>query len=132
MNELPRVLFSDVGLMELVGFNAQQCEQGLTKRGDAQRSTKQKQGPSALNAWPTTSANWARKRWSASSTRWCVLADGECSAASCWWPGWKQTAYAKSYEGCGSSANPQRESQRPARSGDGGILHLWMESVGAH
>ena len=45
MNELPRVLFSDLGLMELVGFNAQQCEQGLTKRGDAQRTTKQKQGP---------------------------------------------------------------------------------------
>src|SRR5437660_4558047 len=45
MNELPRVLFSDVGLMELVGFNAQQCEQGLTKRGDAQRTRKQKQGP---------------------------------------------------------------------------------------
>src|SRR5579859_2957110 len=45
MNELPRVLFSDLGLMELVGFNAQQCEDGLTKRGDAQRKTKQKQGP---------------------------------------------------------------------------------------
>ena len=45
MNELPRVLFSDVGLMELVGFNAQQCADGLTKRGDAQRHTKQKQGP---------------------------------------------------------------------------------------
>lgn len=45
MNELPRVLFSDVGLMELVGFNAQQCENGMTKRGDAQRTTKQKQGP---------------------------------------------------------------------------------------
>jgi Transposase DDE domain len=45
MNELPRVLFSDLGLMELVGFNAQQCEEGLTKRGDAQRSTKKKQGP---------------------------------------------------------------------------------------
>lgn len=45
MNELPRVLFSDLGLMELVGFNAHQCEQGLTKRGDAQRTTKQKQGP---------------------------------------------------------------------------------------
>jgi hypothetical protein len=45
MNELPRVLFSNVGLMELVGFNAQQCEQGLTKRGDAQRTTKKKQGP---------------------------------------------------------------------------------------
>ncbi len=45
MNELPRVLFSDLGLMELVGFNAHQCENGLTKRGDAQRKTKQKQGP---------------------------------------------------------------------------------------
>ena len=30
MHELPRVLFSDLGLMELVGFNAQQCEEGLT------------------------------------------------------------------------------------------------------
>ena len=45
MNELPRVLFSDLALMELVGFNAQQCEQGLTKRGDAQRTSKKKQGP---------------------------------------------------------------------------------------
>src|SRR5437763_10946401 len=45
MNELPRVLFSDVALMELVGFNAQQCENGLTNRGDAQRKTKKKQGP---------------------------------------------------------------------------------------
>src|SRR5260221_6538819 len=45
MHELPRVLFSDLGLMELVGFNAQQCEHGLTKRGDAQRKTKKKQGP---------------------------------------------------------------------------------------
>ncbi len=45
MNELPRVLFSNQGLMELVGFNAHQCENGLTKRGDAQRHTKKKQGP---------------------------------------------------------------------------------------
>ena len=45
MNELPRVLFSNVALMELVGFNAQQVEEGLTKRGDAQRTTKKKQGP---------------------------------------------------------------------------------------
>src|SRR6266404_1573990 len=45
MNELPRVLFSNLALMELVGFNAQQCENGLTKRGDAQRKTKKKQGP---------------------------------------------------------------------------------------
>src|SRR6266567_6428922 len=45
MNELPHVLFSDLALMELVGFNAHQCENGLTKRGDAQRQTKKKQGP---------------------------------------------------------------------------------------
>jgi hypothetical protein len=45
MNELPRVLFSDVALMELVGFNAHQCENGLTTRGDASRTTKKKQGP---------------------------------------------------------------------------------------
>jgi hypothetical protein len=29
MNELPRVVFSNVALMELVGFNAQQVEEGL-------------------------------------------------------------------------------------------------------
>src|SRR5260370_7463202 len=45
MNELPRWLFSNVALMELVGFNARQVEEGLTKRGDGQRTNKQKQGP---------------------------------------------------------------------------------------
>src|SRR5260370_10807260 len=42
MHELPRVLISS---LELVGLNAQQCENGLTKRGDAQRQSKKKQGP---------------------------------------------------------------------------------------
>ena len=45
MNELPQVLFSNVAVMELIGFNARQIEEGLTKRGDAQRTTKKKQGP---------------------------------------------------------------------------------------
>jgi Transposase DDE domain len=45
MNELPQVLFSDLALMELVGFNAHQCAEGLTKRGEAARQTKKKQGP---------------------------------------------------------------------------------------
>src|SRR3989441_11725022 len=45
MNELPRVLFSALALMELDGFNAHQCESGLPKRGDASRTTKKKQGP---------------------------------------------------------------------------------------
>src|SRR5256885_11160103 len=42
---LKKVLFSDLGLMELVGFNAHQCEDWLTKRGDAQRTTQKQQGP---------------------------------------------------------------------------------------
>ena len=45
MNELPKLLFSHVGLMKVVGFNATQIEQGMTKRGDSQRQRKQKQGP---------------------------------------------------------------------------------------
>src|SRR2546428_4844358 len=45
MNELPRLLFSNLALMQLVGFNARQVEAGLTKRGDAQRQGKKKQRP---------------------------------------------------------------------------------------
>ncbi len=45
MNQLPRVLFSNIAVMELIGFNARQIEEGLTKRGDGQRKTKKKQGP---------------------------------------------------------------------------------------
>jgi Transposase DDE domain len=45
MNELPRVLFSNLALMELVGFNARQVEEGLTKRGEARRKNRKKQGP---------------------------------------------------------------------------------------
>lgn len=45
MNALPRVLFSDLALMELIGFNAYQCANGFTKRGESSRTKKQKQGP---------------------------------------------------------------------------------------
>jgi hypothetical protein len=45
MNQLPRVLFSNTALMELVGFNARQVQEGLTKRGDASRKSRKKQGP---------------------------------------------------------------------------------------
>jgi hypothetical protein len=45
MNELPKVLFSNQGLMKLVGFNAVQIKEGLTKRGDKQRKSKPKAGP---------------------------------------------------------------------------------------
>jgi hypothetical protein len=45
MNELPKLLFSHEGLMKLVGFNAVQIKEGMTKRGDKQRKNKPKAGP---------------------------------------------------------------------------------------
>ena len=45
MNELPRVLFSNLALMDLVGFNARQVEAGLTKRGEASRKSRKEHGP---------------------------------------------------------------------------------------
>jgi hypothetical protein len=45
MNVCPHVLFSNLALMEVVGFNAQHVANGLTKRGDAQRKNKKKQWP---------------------------------------------------------------------------------------
>ena len=45
MNALPRLLFSNVGLMQMIGFNATQVANGLTHRGDGQRKTKRKQVP---------------------------------------------------------------------------------------
>jgi len=45
MNALPALLFSNVAAMTLIGFNAYQVRNGLTKRGDHARQKKPKQGP---------------------------------------------------------------------------------------
>jgi len=45
MNALSPLLFSNVAAMKLVGFNAHQIANGLTRRGDALRQGKPKQGP---------------------------------------------------------------------------------------
>ena len=45
MHALPPLLFSNVAIMTLVGFNAYQIANGFTRRGDAVRKTKTKQGP---------------------------------------------------------------------------------------
>lgn len=45
MNALPPLLFSNVAIMTLVGFNANQIANGFTRRGDAARKTKTKHGP---------------------------------------------------------------------------------------
>ncbi len=45
LHALPPLLFSNVALMRLVGFNAHQVEHGLTRRGDARRRLRPKRGP---------------------------------------------------------------------------------------
>jgi len=45
MNALPPLLFSNLALMSLIGFNAYQVANGLTRRGDDRRQKKPKQGP---------------------------------------------------------------------------------------
>lgn len=45
MNALPQLLFSNVALMMLIGFNAHQVANGFTQRGDDRRQKKAKQGP---------------------------------------------------------------------------------------
>lgn len=103
MNELPRVLFSNVALMELVGFNARQVEEGLTKRGDAQRQTKQKQGPLSAQSLADNVSKLSREQMEALFNRMvqCVvgwgLLDGERIAAL---DGSKLPTPA-TYEGCG-------------------------------
>jgi hypothetical protein len=45
INALPRLLFSDEALMQLVGFNAQQVRQGVCRRGTAKRQRARSPGP---------------------------------------------------------------------------------------
>lgn len=45
MNALPPLLFTNTAAMTLLGFNAYQIANGFTKRGEARRKDKQKQGP---------------------------------------------------------------------------------------
>ena len=45
MEALPALLFSNVALMTLIGFNATQIAEGYSRRGDDQRRTRPKRGP---------------------------------------------------------------------------------------
>src|SRR5437016_11646436 len=103
MNELPRWLFSNVALMELVGFNARQVEEGLTKRGDAQRQTKQKQGPLTpqcladnISKLTAVQMETCFNHMVQCLVRWGLL-DGERIAAL----DGSKLPTPKSYEGCG-------------------------------
>src|SRR3989440_1606972 len=133
MNELPRVLFSDLALMELVGFNAHQCENGLTKRGDASRTTKKKQGPItaqclADNICKLTQQEVERlfnqmvhllARRSFFSGNLVVALDGS-----------KVPTPAKLHGVRQAQTDTQSASQRAKRSIDARVLRVWGESAG--
>ncbi len=110
MNELPRVLFSNVALMELVGFNAQQVEEGLTKRGDAQRTTKKKQGPLSAQSLADNISKLSREQMERLFNQMvqCVvgwgLLDGERIVAL----DGSKLSTPKSYEGCGKLKQTRR------------------------
>src|SRR3989441_13201690 len=103
MNELPRWLFSNVALMELVGFNARQVEAGLTKRGEAQRKTKPKQGPLTPQCLADNISKLSREQMETLFNQMvrCVvgwgLLDGERIAAL----DGSKLETPKTYEGCG-------------------------------
>src|SRR5947209_2744493 len=103
MNELPRVLFSNVALMELVGFNARQVEEGLTKRGDAQRKRKKKQGPLSPQCLADNISKLSHEQMESLFNQMvqCVvgwgLLDGERIAAL----DGSKLETPKTYEGCG-------------------------------
>src|SRR6266496_241885 len=87
------VFLEDVGLMqafEQMRLPGAKRMLVLTVQPDAEMrnaARRRSRDRSALNAWPTTSANSPRKRWSDSSTRWCNgLPDEQCSPASSWSP----------------------------------------------
>src|SRR3989442_1779334 len=103
MNALPRWLFSNIALMELVGFNARQVEEGLTKRGDAQRKTKPKQGPLSAPCLADNISKLSREQMESlfnqmvESVVGCGLLDGERIVAL----DGSKLETPKTYEGCG-------------------------------
>src|SRR6266852_7062456 len=103
MNELPRWLFSNVALMELVGFNGRQVAEGLTKRGDAQRKTKPKQGPLTPQSLADNISKLSRQQMESLFNQMIVclvgggLLDGQRIAAL----DGSKLPTPPSYEGCG-------------------------------
>src|SRR5713101_7840320 len=103
MNELPRWLFSNVALMELVGFNARQVEEGMTKRGEAQRKTKPKQGPLTPQSLADNISKLSREQMESlfnqmvQSVVGCGLLDGERIVAL----DGSKLETPKTYAGCG-------------------------------
>jgi len=110
MNELPRWLFSNVALMELVGFNARQVEEGLTKRGDAQRKSKPKQGPLSAACLADTISKLSREQMESLFNQMvqcvvgCGLLDGQRIVAL----DGSKLETPKTYEGCGKLKQTRR------------------------
>ena len=103
MNALPRWLFSNMALMELVGFNARQVAEGVTKRGEAHRKTKKKQGPLTPQCLADNISKLSREQMESLFNQMvrCVvgwgLLDGERTAAL----DGSKLETPKTYTGCG-------------------------------
>src|SRR5712692_3273281 len=89
--------------MELVGFNGRQVEEGLTKRGDSQRTSKKKQGPLTPQCLATNISKLSREQMERLFNQmvelvvgWGLL-DGERIAAL----DGSKLETPKTYEGCG-------------------------------
>jgi hypothetical protein len=93
----------NLAVMELVGFNARQVEEGLTKRGDAQRKTKPKHGPLSPQCLADNISKLSREQMERLFNQMvqcvvgCGLLDGERIAAL----DGSNLETPKTYEGCG-------------------------------
>lgn len=58
INALPRLLFSDDALMQLVGFNAQQVRQGICRRGATKRQGERAPGPICPDTLAKSIVKW--------------------------------------------------------------------------
>src|SRR6266705_3945148 len=135
MNELPRVLFSDLALMELVGFNAHHCESGLTKRGDASRTTKKKQGPLTAQCLADNICKIPQEEMERLFNRMVQLLarrglfSGKLVVAL----DGSKLPTPRSYEGCGKLKQTRRvkiKGQKEAATEE--YCRVWMESPGPH
>src|SRR5260370_23869807 len=96
--------------MELVGFNARQVEEGLTKRGDGQGTNKQKQGPLSPQCLADNISKLTAEQLETlfnqmvqCVVRWGLL-DGERIAAL----DGSKLPTPKTYEGCGKLKQTRR------------------------
>lgn len=86
MEALPALLFSNVALMTLIGFNATQIAEGYSRRGDDQRRTRPKRGPLSPQCLAQNICKLRSRSWRGCSTGSCGRSwSAVCWRGRCWW-----------------------------------------------